>query len=103
MSSISLTGPQIEILGLYSPSANRPAYERFVETYVHGRDPSNFDENSRAILRRLGREHELVPFDDVARREVENDITNHLSNAVYIEALVLNADERFDAGDFQQQ
>jgi len=102
MSSLSPTQPRIEVLGLYSPSANRSEYERFVKAYVDGLDPANFDEESRAVFRRLGREHELVPFDETAHREVQREITYHLSNAVYVEALVVDRDEKFNADDFRQ-
>jgi len=92
--------PRIEVLGLYSPIANRAAYERCVAAYVADCDPSNLSESMRAFFVSKGRRGE--PLTPEEREDAAGYIERSLSEAVYVEALVTNADERFDAGDFQQ-
>ena len=94
--------PSIEVLGLYSPSANAAEFERFVREEVASRDPANFGEESLAVLRRLGREADLVPFTDEDRRDVEDELHFHLREAIVVEALVRHPDASFDVGAFTQ-
>lgn len=68
---------RIEVLGLYSPAANVAEYERVVQKWVASAEP-----------------------EDMA--EAEAEIRDHLGNAVMVEALVVNRDERFYVGDFVQ-
>ena len=72
--------PKIEILGVYLPTADKDAFESFVA-------------------------EKCREFADVApsrRDEIEEEYRDGLGESALIEALITNADERFDVGDFCQ-
>jgi hypothetical protein len=92
--------PKIEVRGLYSPIANRAAYDKYVAEYVDSCDPRYFDDGTRALFEKYGRSVEALTPDE--REDLASQIERTLSDAVYVEALVSNADDRFDPGDFGQ-
>ena len=63
--------PSIAVVGLYSWTADRNAYLHFIEQQIAERDPANFAERTKDILRRLRPHADLRPFTEEARREVE--------------------------------
>ena len=102
MEDKTANSPRISVIGLYSPSASFVEYEKFVAAYVGGCDPANFSSETLAFLKRMGREHMLTPATADERAEAEGSIRRALLDAVFVEALVENADDRFEAADFQQ-
>jgi hypothetical protein len=94
--------PRISVLGVYSPKASGERYEQFVRDHVAERDPSNRAEETIAIMKRLGREVNLEPLSDDEKREIEDDLHYHLGEAAYVEVLVRDPDDQFNAGDFVQ-
>ena len=94
--------PSIEVIGLYSPKDNAARYHEFIEAKIEARDPKNFDAETIALFRRLGRGDALTPLSDDDKAEISAHLDRELSSAVLVEALVTGADDRFNAGDFQQ-
>lgn len=94
--------PSIEIIGLYSFTANQSDYSRFIQKQVALRDPANFDEREKALFRGLGRGDSLDPFTDEDRLKVEKEYHDLMAEAVVVEALVSHADANFDIGAFGQ-
>jgi hypothetical protein len=95
--------PSIAVIGLYSWTADRNAYLHFIEQQIAERDPANFAERTKDILRRLRPHADLRPFTEEDRREVEARFASTITGAVMVEALVQNPDPSFDVGAFQQQ
>jgi hypothetical protein len=94
--------PKIKVLGLYSPAANAVEYEAFLDKEVASRNPINFSERTKAFLRRVGREDEIVDLPTESLQEIRQDLGRDLSNAVLVEVLVEEPDDGFDVGDFIQ-
>jgi hypothetical protein len=92
--------PTAEVVGLYSTKANETGFARFVSKYVDAVDPANFDAETLATLRRLGRNP--VAMTEEERCEVAEEIEYHLASATYVEVVVRNADASFNAADFTQ-
>jgi hypothetical protein len=94
--------PSLKIIGLYSLSADREAYTRFIRETIAFHDPANFPEEQKALFRRLGRGDSLDPFTDDDRQEWEDHLRHHMDDAAVIEVLVNNPDMKFDVGGFVQ-
>jgi hypothetical protein len=94
--------PSIKVIGLYSPSASKIEYERFIKSYLDRLNPVNFDEKTRAVFQNLGRGADLKPLRKERLEEIENELRQNLANAVFVEALVRNPDDQFDVADFSQ-
>lgn len=94
--------PSIKVVGLYSLSADKEAYSRFIREKIAFHDPANFSEEDKALFRRLGRGDSLHPFTDDDRREWEDHLRHHMDEAAVVEVLVTNPDTRFDVGKFVQ-
>jgi hypothetical protein len=94
--------PNIEVVGLYSLSANKADYARFIQESIEFLDPINLSEEEKTQFRRLGREDCLAAFTDEDRREMEAKFRSLMDEAVVVEALVSHADENFYVGDFVQ-
>jgi hypothetical protein len=92
--------PRIEILGVYSPSADHERYEQVVAAYAASCDPANLPPRLREEFIRNGRDVE--PLSPEGLKDAEFPIRFALSDAVYIEATILNVDQHFDAGQFTQ-
>jgi hypothetical protein len=94
--------PSLKVVGLYSLSADKEAYSRFIREQVASRDPANFSEEDKALFRRLGRGDSLHPFTDDDRKEWDDHLRHHMDDAAVLEVLVTNPDARFDIGKFIQ-
>jgi hypothetical protein len=95
--------PSLTVLGLYSPKASETEYQNFIDQYIAESDPANFDQETKDLFKRFGREAELIPFDDVDRASLREEIEAELGSAAYVEVLVSYPDERFDMIEFVQQ
>lgn len=102
MSGTDVRAPEVTVLGLYSPSMSIALYEKFVQAYVDGCDPRNFEEATVVLFKRLGRDAELVPLTEGERSQARDRITHNLGNAAFVEVLIRNADHDFDPADFGQ-
>ncbi|WP_279688085.1 hypothetical protein [Bradyrhizobium sp. SSUT77] len=92
--------PSLSILGIYSFSADKAAYARFIRGLIDSHDPPSFSEEVKTILR--GRGDEIVPLTDVERQEWEGNLRLYMDSAAVLEVLVTNPDSRFNIGDFAQ-
>jgi hypothetical protein len=95
------THTQIKVVGLYSPKANKKAFEQFIRQYIDDADPANFNEGTVAIFKRLNRE--IVPYNDDDKQNLRDDLNHGLGKAVYVELLVEQPDQNFVMIDFYQQ
>jgi hypothetical protein len=93
----------LKVLGLYSPKACEADYRSFVDHYIAECDPANFDQETKNIFKRFGRDAELIPFDDADRANLREEFEAELGSAAYLEVLVSYPDERFDMIRFVQQ
>ena len=94
--------PSLKVIGLYSLSADKEAYSRFIREKIAFHDPANFSEEHKALFRRLGRGDALDPFTDEDRKEWEDHLRHHMDDAAMLEVLVSNPDKNFDVGAFVQ-
>lgn len=94
--------PSLNVVGLYSLSADEEAYSRFIQEQIAFHDPANFSEEDKALFRRLGRGDSLHPFTDDDRKEWDDHLRDHMDNAAVLEVLVTNPDASFDIGKFIQ-
>lgn len=94
--------PSLKVVGLYSLSADKEAYSRFIRETITFHDPANFSEEQKALFRRLGRGDSLHPFTDDDRKEWEDHLRSHMDEAAVLEVLVTNPDASFDIGKFFQ-
>jgi hypothetical protein len=94
--------PSLTILGVYSFSADKTAYVRFIQELIDSYDPPNFSEEVKSLLRKAGRGDEIVPLTDEDRREWEDNLRRCMGDAVVLEVLVANPDARFNPHDFVQ-
>lgn len=92
--------PRVEILGVYSPCESQARYEQAVAEYAASCDPAMLSARMREVFIRSGRDVE--PLTEAELKEAEAPFRLSLSNAVYIEALVVDVDARYDAGEFIQ-
>ncbi|TMG75769.1 MAG: hypothetical protein E6H75_06725 [Betaproteobacteria bacterium] len=83
--------PRITIVGVYSPKASRGRLERFIKDHVKG---------TKTAWAEMG-----LKATDSGKRltAIASELRSALGPAALIEALVENADKRFDPGDFVQQ
>src|SRR5690349_11671150 len=70
--------PSLKVVGLYSLSADKASYSRFIEQQIAFHDPANFSEEDKALFRRLGRGDSLHPFTDDDRKEREDHLRYHM-------------------------
>jgi hypothetical protein len=94
--------PSLTVIGLYSLSADKEAYSRFIREQIASHDPANFSEETKALFRRLGRGDALQPFTDEDRENWEDHFRHHMDDAAVLEVLVSNPDTHFDVGGFIQ-
>lgn len=94
--------PILGIVGAYSFSADRAAYDRLIRELVDSHDPPNFSEEVKAILHKAGRADEIVPLSDEDRQELEDNLRRYMDDAAVVEVLVTNPDARFNPHDFAQ-
>jgi len=94
--------PPLRIVGLYSLSADKAAYARFIREQIDSRDPVNFPEERKALFRRLGRGDSLQPFTDEDRQEREDHLRLYMEEAAVFEVMVNNPDATFNIGSFIQ-
>lgn len=94
--------PSLSILGVYSFSADKAAYARFIRESIDSYEPLNFSEEVKTLLRKAGRADEIVPLTDEDRQEWEHNLRRHMDDAAVLELLVTNPDARFDPRDFIQ-
>jgi hypothetical protein len=94
--------PSIKIIGVYSPTADRLAYDAFIQAEVNSQNPINFSEETKAFLRRVGREAEIVALSPEELDERREYLEQELSSAALIEVLVDEPDSRFSVGHFIQ-
>ena len=94
--------PSLKVVGLYSLSADKEAYSKFIREEIASHDPANFSEDDKALFRMLGRGDSLDPFTDEDRAEWEEHLRHHMDDAAMIEVLVNNPDTNFDIGRFIQ-
>jgi hypothetical protein len=92
--------PALEVLGLYSFSADPGRLSQFIQEEIASLDPANFDEETRALFRRLGRQ--LQPFTDEDRKQHAEELHYLMDDAVMIEVLVSRPDANFNIGAFVQ-
>lgn len=92
--------PSLNILGVYSFSADKAAYARFIRELIDSHEPPNFSEELKAVLRRRG--YEIVPLTSEERQEWEDDLRSYMDDAAVLEVLVENPDARFNPRDFAQ-
>jgi hypothetical protein len=95
----------IEIVGLYSLSADHERYRRFIREKIVALEPSTFHEKPRKeqmeiLYRRGGRADQ--PLTDEERSAHEAQLRELSLNAAVIEALVDHPDATFDVGAFVQ-
>lgn len=100
--NVTADTPSLSILGVYSFSADKAAYARFIRETIDSHDPPNFSEEVKAILRKAGRGDEIVPLTDDDRQEWEDDLRRHMDDAAVFEVQVTNPDARFRISDFFQ-
>lgn len=91
--------PSLSILGVYSFSADKAAYARFIRELIDANDPPNFSEAVKDILRGRG---EIAPLTDEDRQEWEDNLRRHMDDAAVVELMVTNPDTRFNPRDFAQ-
>ena len=94
--------PSLKVIGLYSFSADKAAYARFIRETIDSHDPPNFDEDLKAFLRKVGRGDEIRPLTDEDRKDREDDLRHHMDDAALLEVTVTNPDARFRIDDFIQ-
>ncbi|MGY3031516.1 hypothetical protein ACVIIV_000686 [Bradyrhizobium sp. USDA 4354] len=94
--------PSLSILGVYSFSADKAAYARFIRETIDTHDPPNFSEELKAFLRTVGRGDEIVPLTPEERQDWEDELRFYMDDAAVLEVLVKNPDARFNPHDFAQ-
>jgi hypothetical protein len=92
--------PYLNVVGLYSLSADKEAYSRFIEQQIAANDPANFSPDIKEKLRRLG--HDPQPYTAEDQEEEEEKLRSHMDEAAVIEVMVTNPDASFDIGKFIQ-
>ncbi len=95
--------PTAKVLGLYSPKANAECYAEFVRKNIADQDPENWSEESIAMFKQFGREAQLAPLTEEDKLRIEDDLDYNLGNAAFVEVLIRNVDDQFDAGHFAQR
>lgn len=90
----------LKVVGLYSLSADKEAYSRFIKEKIETNDPANFSEDVKEKLRRLGRDPQPNTAED--RREEEKNLRSYMDEAAVLEVMVTNPDASFDIGKFIQ-
>ena len=94
--------PSLTILGVYSYSADKVAYARFIRELIDSFDPPNFSEEVKDILRHGGRGDEIVPLTPEEKQDWEDELHSHMDDAAVLEVLVENPDAGFNPHDFAQ-
>ena len=92
----------LQVLGVYSLSSDKAAYARFIRAQIDSRDPANFTEKTKEVLRRLGRGDSLQPFTDEDRQEWEEHLRSNMDDAAVVEVMVDNPDATFKVAGFIQ-
>ena len=92
----------LRVLGVYSLSADKAAYARFIRSTIDSRDSANFAEKTKDVLRRLGRGDSLQPFTDEDRQEWEERLRSNMDDAAVLEVTVDNPDATFKVAGFIQ-
>jgi hypothetical protein len=92
----------LDVIGFYSLSADRAAYDRFIHATIASHDPANFPEDQIALFRRLGRGDALHPFTDEDRQDWEEHLRHHMDEAAVFEVMVTDAGANFDISKFVQ-
>ena len=80
-----------------------PEYNAFLDREVASQNPINFSEETKAFLKRVGREDEIVDLPPEELEERRDDLDRELSTAVLVEVLVRNPDSEFTVGAFIQK
>ncbi|RTM07620.1 MAG: hypothetical protein EKK33_30590 [Bradyrhizobiaceae bacterium] len=94
--------PSLTILGVYSFSADKAAYARFIRELIDSYDPPNFSEELKDILLSGGRGDEIVPLTAEEQQYWEDELHFYMDDAAVLEVLVENPDTRFNPRDFAQ-
>ncbi|MGJ4926832.1 hypothetical protein ACQR1I_02400 [Bradyrhizobium sp. HKCCYLS2038] len=95
--------PSLEIIGIYSFSADRTEYDRFLATTIEEvHNPINFSENLKNFLRDQGRGDEIRPLSQEDREEWDEIYRAQLDKAALVEVMVTNPDAKFSVGHFIQ-
>ena len=94
--------PSLNILGVYSFSADKATYARFIRELIDSHDPPNFSEEVKGILRLGGRGDEMVPLTPEERQDLESELRFYMDDAAVLEVLVKNPDPQFNPHDFAQ-
>ncbi|QIP02779.1 hypothetical protein [Bradyrhizobium symbiodeficiens] len=94
--------PSLTILGVYSYSADKVAYARFIRELIDSFDPPSFSEEVKDILRHGGRGDEIVPLTPEEKQDWEDELHSHMDDAAVLEVLLENPDAGFNPHDFAQ-
>ena len=94
--------PTLEIIGVYSLTADADACRRFIIDEVNKQASVVFTEEQKATLRRIGREGVLEPYTAAQKDEMAGDLYDHMADSTMLEVLVSNPHSNFDVWAFVQ-
>lgn len=94
--------PTVQVVGVYSPSANATEYEAFLSAEVSARNPINFSEETKALFVRFGRAGELVELHPEELAEIRVELERDFGSAALVEVLVTDPDSTFSIAAFVQ-
>ena len=94
--------PTLEIIGVYSLTADADACRRFIIAEVNKQASAVSTEEQKAALRRMGREDLLKPYTVEEKDEMAGELYDHLADATMLEVLVGNPISNFDVWAFVQ-
>ncbi|NUZ07069.1 hypothetical protein [Piscinibacter koreensis] len=94
--------PSLQVIGVYSPKANEVEYAEFVQREIESQNPINFSAETKAFLKRVGREAEIVALSEDELAERRAYFEQELSSAALVEVLVEQPDASFSVGEFIQ-
>jgi hypothetical protein len=94
--------PTLEIIGVYSLTADADACRRFIIEAVNKQASVVFTEEQKATLRRIGRKDVLKPYTVEQKDEMAGELYDHLADATMFEVLVKNSHSNFDVWAFVQ-
>jgi hypothetical protein len=97
-----MPNPRISVVGVYSPTLDKPRYDSFVEEQVDRQNPINFSDELKSFLKRVGRESEIVAFSTEELDERREYFEQEFAGVAQVEVLVEDPDALFKVGDFQQ-
>lgn len=95
--------PGLEIIGVYSLTADAEASRRFIIAEINKQTSVVFTEEQKATLRRIGREDVLKPYTVEQKDEMAGELYDHMADATMFEVLVRNPHSNFDVQAFVQR